>query len=139
MAGKGNYADAGEDKPRSRKGSKKELPVEPKFSWCNVSLGERDKDIIKSQPFDAVRVFEFIERLVLDGYKITTSYDTKSDCFLVVVVGRDESRSDYNIGVSSRHTTAEVAWLTTIYKFDTLFMGGVIPSDLYRSASDVWD
>lgn len=139
MAGKGNYADANEDKRGGRKSSKKELPAEPKFSWCNVSLSERDKDTIKSQSFDAVRVFEFIERMVLDGYKITTSYDQKSDSILVVVVGRDESRSDYNIGVSSRHTTAEVAWLTTIYKFDVLFMGGAIPSDLFKNVDSVWD
>lgn len=136
---KGNYADAVED-ARGRRPARPKVQEEFKpFQWCNVSLSEQMKDEIRAMEFDAVRSLEFIETLVSDQYKVTISYDEKSDCFMVVVVGKRVGSPDFNTGVSSRHTRLSVALLTTAYKFDVLFMGGGIPTESINVRSEQWD
>lgn len=139
MTSKGNYADALEDKRSKGRKPSKVVTDEKPFTWCNVSLSDSAKEVIKAQEFDAARFFDWLGTLVGDGYKVTVSYDHKSDCFMVIVVGRDSSRSDYNVGVSSRHPDLEIALLTTQYKFEVLFMGGVIPTEHSIRKEGIWD
>lgn len=134
-----SYADAGEDRKRKAKKSAGEGRSDPAFRWCNVSLSESDKETITGMDFDPTRFFEWQEGLVSDGYKVTVSRDDRSDCFMVVVVGRRETRSDYNVGVSSRHPDYSRVLLTTMYKFDVLFMGGAIPTEGLSAKGSVWD
>lgn len=136
---KGQYADALEDS-RSKSRSKAKTPTEFKpFQWCNVSLSPEMKDEIKAQEFDATRMMEWLESLVNDHYKVTLSYDEKSDCFMVVVVGKREGAPDFNVGVSSRHSFFSVALLATRYKFDVLFMGGCIPTESLNERTEIFD
>lgn len=139
MSGKGNYADAAEDRKSRGRGKAKEVTSEKPFTWCNVSLPDAAKEAIKEQEFDAARFFDWLEALISDRYKVTVSYDDKSDCFLAIVVGRLATRPDYNVGVSSRHSSLETVLLTVQYKFEVLFMGGAIPIDNYKQAGEVWD
>lgn len=136
---KGNYADAAEDtKSRGRAKPKTEAEFRP-FRWCNVSLSADMKEEIRQQEFDAVRIMEWLEALVNDRYKVTISYDEKSDSFMVVVVGKQEGAPDFNTGVSSRHNLLTVALLATRYKFDVLFMGGAIPTESVNARNEVFD
>lgn len=136
---KGNYADAAEDSRGKSRAKPKVTPEFKPFQWCNVSLSVEMKEEIKAQEFDSVRMFEWLEALVSDHYKVTVSYDEKSDCYMVVVVGKQEGAPDFNVGVSSRHSDLSVALLATRYKFDVLFMGGCIPTESINARSEIFD
>ena len=135
----GLYADAQEDARAARRPSAKATASARAFRWCNVSLSVEMKEELKSVPFDSERVFEWLALFVESGYKVSISRDEKSDCFLVVASGRNEGAPDFNVGVSSRHPSLEMALLTTRYKFEVLFMGGYIPTESMDARRDVWD
>ena len=114
-------------------------PDKPLFTYVNIPISEADKETIQSKDCDPVRVLDWIERLAVDGYKVSLSYDANSDCFIVSVTSTRASNGDYNRCVTSRSNEVGRAWLTALYKFEVLLMGGAIPAPLDSPKGSVWD
>lgn len=111
----------------------------PAFAYVNINLSDSDKEIIAGKELDAVRLLDWILRLTVDGYKVSVSYDDNSDCFIVSVTSTRPTNGDYNRCVTSRSNELERAYLTALYKFEVLLMGGAIPAPVDAVRGSVWD
>lgn len=135
----GQYADAGEDSRKKASSFSGGSAGDPPFRWCELPLSVQAKEAIQRMDFDGARFIEWVFAMLDDGYKVTFGIDDKSSCYIVTVIGRRRSRGDYNVGFSSRHVHWQVVMNTCLYKWETLLMGGPIPTEALDVKADVWD
>lgn len=94
--------------------------------FVNIDLATGDVERIKqNMPDDAV-VMAGIERLALDGYKVSISYDDKHSTFIASLTGSKECACVDNRGlcVTSRGPSMAAACAVALFKHHEVCEGG---------------
>lgn len=136
---KQTYDEVTNGKSRGRGKSKGDPVPSVQFEYVNINLSEGDKEQIAATEFDAVRALDWLCALAVDGYKVSVSHHSETDCYIVSVTSTRKTNEDYNRCVTSRSNDSDKAWLTAMYKFEVLLMGGRIPPPAERHVGSVWD
>lgn len=95
----------------SRNGDEYELP---KFINCELTDAERDK--CKNNLIEPSEIMETLSDLAGNGYKVTISYDNRSDCVSAFLTGTAGQRTNKSLALSSRAPDAQGALTVLFYK-----------------------
>lgn len=85
--------------------------------FCNIRMSEDDKETFKSwyrENLDMLIVWS--SQLLLDGMKITYTYDATNDCFLCTFTGMAYGETEFMVAMSSRAGTPDEALALNLYK-----------------------
>lgn len=95
-------------------------------SFVNIDLAAGDIEQIKRDMPDDASIFASVERLAMDGYKITVSYDDKHTSFVAALTGGKECSNERNRGlcVTSRGPSMAAALAVALFKHFTVCEGG---------------
>jgi len=86
----------------------------PKFVSCELTDAERDK--CKNNLVEPNELLETVSDLVGNGYKITVSYDNRSDCVSAFLTGTPGQRTNKGLALSSRAPDAQGALTVLFFK-----------------------
>jgi hypothetical protein len=96
----------------------------PLMQFANYKLSDTEKGDyavwIGEQNGDTIQA---LTDVVASGYKLTTSYDDKNQCFIVSLIGRQEGHPNQDICMSTRHGDLAQAIGMALYKELVLFAG----------------
>lgn len=88
--------------------------VLPSFVSCELSDAEKDKCRANLMEPDAI--LETLSDLAGNGYKITVSYDNRSDCVSAFLTATEGQRTNKGLAISSRAPDAQGALTVLFYK-----------------------
>lgn len=99
-------------------------------NFVNINLDSEDKAVLQSLEFDSVEVFQELERLAEDGYKISLSIDLNNTGGIAAITGKKGCRVPENEGfcLVSRGPDLRGAVLSMLYKLTNYCPDGVFPA-----------
>jgi len=71
----------------------------PDFVNCNLT--DDQKDFVKANVLPLKELFDQLDDLVADNYKITMSYDDQTDCYSVFMIGKDNQTINNGLMLSA--------------------------------------
>ena len=75
------------------------------FSFVNISLNDKEKAQLKSQPFTLDDLDNAALRLSQEGYKISLSYDSKHNCYSAFLFPTATCQSNKGLMLSGKGST----------------------------------
>lgn len=70
---------------------------------------------------DKVDILETVNELMLGGYRFTFTFDSKNDCVIVSLMGKELGHINYNKCMTSRHQDVIHALAIAVYKQQVVF------------------
>jgi len=93
-----------------------------KFVVCNLS--DEDKVSVKAHLYEDAGVVGFLEACIHDGYKVSVSWDERSDCCAVFMTCTRQGSEDVGWTLSARGPDVCKAITVLAYKHIELLAGG---------------
>lgn len=88
--------------------------VLPKFIQCDLT--DKEKDYCRENLADWDKIAETIEDWAGDGYKLTISYDNRSECLSGFLTATDGQRTNKGYAISSRAPTVQGVITVLMFK-----------------------
>lgn len=99
------------------------------FVECN--MGAEDKAHFRSNPPNPEQVFDWLDRMLLDGHKLSLSYSQKFDCYQVFLTSSAEGSPTRGMCLSGRAASMAMAFAVLYYKH-VVMLDGVWTSQIGR-------
>jgi hypothetical protein len=119
---------SGEPDPKPRQ-KKKKTGSASGWTFVNVSLTRRDKEALQAWIDDNVDLWSEVLRQVDNGYKISLTWEERSDGFLATMAGRSCIPENRNRILSGRGRDPQGAVASVLYKHLHLSYDGIWPGD----------
>lgn len=106
--------------------SKQPLPTQksfPKTVWVECDLGEDHKKHLKSLKVTAEKTMQGLDSLVVEGYKLSMSFETKNDCVGVYLTQPKPEGQEYTVCLSARGPSLDKALMVLLYKHFEMLQG----------------
>lgn len=125
--------------PRARKqsnsASKSGDSTMPDFVRCELS--DDQKAFVKANIPTLKEIFEAIEDLAADNYKLTLSFDEATDCFAVYLIGKEAQVTNAGLMLSAYAPVLNGAFALLLYKHVTV-LGRDWTGSVGKSGNAVW-
>lgn len=96
----------------------------PTMQFVNYQLTTEQKEEAKALYCqDSFDLFEAAARILVQDYKLSCTYASDQRCFIVSLIGRREGHQNYDMCMTSRHGSYEVAMAYLVYKELNVFNG----------------
>lgn len=73
---------------------------------------------------DDPKLSTIVNETLLDGYRVTFTYDMKNKCIVVTLIGRTADCPNKDLGMTTRHGTVRHALHLAMYKHHVVFDAG---------------
>jgi|SRR5215467_1595750 len=93
------------------------------FVFVNYDLTEGDKKSLKAANPSADQVLGTIVQLVKEGYKVSMSWDNRSDCVQAFLIGSSKECPNHGFILTSRAASAHKALASLLWKHTSVFEG----------------
>lgn len=94
-----------------------------KFIDCKLTE-EQIKDAQEWCSVDDPKLSTIVNETLLDGYRVTFTFDMKNDCIVVTLIGRTSDCPNKDMAMTTRHGTVRRALHLAMYKQQVIFKGG---------------
>jgi len=91
--------------------------------FVNVVLTEADKAWIKAWEFDHVRIHEWLEGRIKEGFKYSVSLQEDGSAYLASLTDRRSQSGSYQGTLTGRGKTFELALITLYFKDESVLAG----------------
>lgn len=129
------------DKNGRNASTSKKKPA-PKKDWgvefVNIPLRADDKEKLTQFALGNHDVTDFLLEQVENGYKMSVSFDTRHDAYIVSMTGKTCISENVGKCLTARADTAARAILSLWYKYDTYCFDGVFPGSQLDSDPYGW-
>lgn len=86
------------------------------YKFLNVSLGVSDKERLSQATFGESYPIDGCTSLLLEGYKLSFSYDSKNHSFICSLTDNVQDSAFFKHILTGRGSSAVNAWLSVCYK-----------------------
>lgn len=101
----------------------KARPTFPQTEWVSCELTEDEKNNLKSQEVSDAECVEALADIVAAGFKISISYDERSDCVGAYLTSPDKGPGGVTVCLSARAPLLSQALSVLFYKHYTKLGG----------------
>lgn len=91
----------------------------PETLWVECPLTDHDKEHLRAEEFSAQEIIEGITALVSSGYKLSISFDERSDAVGAYLTAPKQGSSNRVVCLSARAPFLEAALAVLLYKHYT--------------------
>jgi|SRR5215831_4567322 len=93
------------------------------FEFVNYDLTESDKTLLRKANPSAEQVLGGIASLAKEGYKVSISWDSRSDCVQAFLIGAAKACPNYGFILTARAAGAHKALASLFWKHSSVFDG----------------
>lgn len=94
----------------------KEERSEPAFRFIDYRLGKKDHEWLSKADCETEFPFSLVDELLVQGYKISESYDRRNHTYMFSVTDRDPQSAGYNACITGRGATRFDSWVSFAYR-----------------------
>lgn len=123
---------------RSRAGKSAAGPSFPETRWVKCDLSPDEKDDLKKREVSVTAVIASLADVIGEGFKISVSYDERSDCVGAYLTAPKESGLGGAVCLSARAPTLETALAVLLYKHFEVLREDWSSADSEGGARDKW-
>lgn len=110
----------------------------PETAWVKCDLSDEQKNFLKGQEVSDAELMEGMAALAGEGYKISLSYDQRSDCIGVYITSPEKARNGALQCLSARAPSMAQAVAVLLYKHYTLLAGDWGTAAGIEGSKDKW-